>query len=288
MGFFAGEFGPDPWDFDWPEPRWAPYINAKWRGRRKPKRYPTVRDRLGKVKPSLRIVPTGKRSAELVVTRRMHELSIGIGEALNLARMIEGAIKYRAPVNPDRKPSWRQNLRSTVIHRPGGLLRWLTLNPIDTFDRERWTQKLMDSGQGTVDSEKRRKSDADIRVLDLGPFDGEALRSAYRRRPELAELFPEARLPKQYLGLIDRNWLTEDGNLFAATPAGEFATSIEGFPVRLPIAVMPPASYERWRAGTVRRRRRTRRRRPLRRCCHCRSPVRKPARREGCVSALPE
>jgi hypothetical protein len=96
------------------------------------------------------------------------------------------------------------------------------------------------------------------------------------------ELFPDAEMPKQYLELIDRKWLTEDLNLFEATPVGEYATKVEGFPFRLPVAVMPPASYERLRIP--RRRRRKRRTRPQ---GGCSCSVRKPARREGRFPGLP-
>ena len=247
------ELGPDHYDYDWPRPRSAAYLVAKWKGRRKPKRYATVRDRLTKVKPAARIVPTGKRSAELVITRRLHELSFGLQEALNLARMVEGAIKYRDPVKPDRKQSWRQQLRSTIVHRPG-LLTWLVRNPIDTLDNGKWV----------VENRKQQ-------LLDLGPVDPVAARRTYPYRATLTELFPEAGLPKHYLQLVDRGWVTAEGDLFAATPGGDFATTVEGFRLRLPLAVMPAATYDRWRAqgGNHRRRRGQARRKRPRRGCYC-------------------
>ncbi|MEO6390863.1 MAG: hypothetical protein ABIP75_03365, partial [Pyrinomonadaceae bacterium] len=175
------------------------------------------RERLAKVKPSVRIDPTGPRSCELVITRRLHELSFGLKEALNLARFIEGAIKCRNPVKSNRKQSWRQKLRSHILYRPGELT-WLTRNP-------------MDNGKWTMDNEGQNAS-----------------------------------LPQCYLELIDRRWLTTDGNLFETTPGGDFATSVEGFPLRLPVAVMPPEIYERWLArGKNRSRKRRRARASLRR-----------------------
>jgi hypothetical protein len=213
------------------------------------KRALTARERLAKVKPSVRIVPTGPRSSELVVTRRLHELSFGLKEALNLARFIEGAIKYRNPAKPNRKQSWRQKLRSAMLYRPG-LLTWLTRNPISHWDSSRWT-----------DRHRRHQT------LALGPVSFDALRQARSsRRPQLTELFPEAALPKPYLELVHPGWLTSEGSLFAATPGGDFATSVEGFPLRLPVAMMPPEFYERWLArGKSRSRKRRRSRGSLRR-----------------------
>jgi hypothetical protein len=116
-------------------------------------------------------------------------------------------------------------------------------------------------------------------TLDLGPFAPEGLRNG-RPRPFLAELYPQCRLPKQYLDLIDRQWLTEDGQLFAATPGGDFATTLEGYRLRLPLAVMPPAAYERWlaRGGSHRRRRKRRKglRAPRGRAGACRCAITTP------------
>jgi hypothetical protein len=267
------EVGPDPHSYFPPEPRYR--TRKWWRGfgywGGKEKRLLTARERLARVKPSLKIVPTGPRSAELVITRRMHEVDIGLAEALNLARMIEGAIKYRNPPKPERKKSWRQSLRSRLLNNPGQFI-WLARNPVTHWDSNRWTADR--HGQ---------------KALDLGPISPDALRSArdrYRPRPGLIELFPHSALPKQYVELVDRKWMTDDERLFKATPAGDFATKIEGFPFRLPLAVMPPAAYERWR---IPRRRRRKRQTRSRAGCSCHSaspvfrapPVRKPARREG-------
>jgi hypothetical protein len=258
------EVGPDPYSYFPPDPR---YRSRKWwRGfghwRGQKKRLLTARERLARVKPSLKIVPTGPRSAELVITRRMHELNMGLGEALNLARMIEGAIKYRNPPKPERKKSWRQELRRRLLNDTGRFI-WLVRNPVTDWDSSRWTADRY--GQQT---------------LDLGPISPDALRSArdrYRPRPGLTELFPHAALPKHYVELIDRKWLTgdkltDDVRLFKAAPAGDFATNVEGFPVRLPVAVMPPAAYERWR---IPRRRQRKRRTRNRAGCSCafRPPV---------------
>jgi hypothetical protein len=253
------EVGPDSHSYFPPAPR---YRSRKWwRGfgywRGKKKRLLTARERLARVKPELRIVPTGPRSSELVITRRMHEVNIGLGEALNLARLIEGAIKYRNPPQPGRKKSWRQELRSRLVHEPGRFI-WLVRNPITTMDSGKW---IRDNGG--------------IKTLDLGPISPDALRSArdrYRPRPTWTELFPHTALPPHYLELIDRQWLTDDVRLFKATPAGDFATTVAGFPVRLPVAVMPPAAYERWRIP--RRRPRKRRTRSRAGCsCHFRPPI---------------
>jgi hypothetical protein len=161
-------------------------------------------------------------------------------EALNLARMIEGAIKCRNPSNPNRKQSWRQKLRNRLLYRPGELT-WLTRNPLNAWDNSPWT-----------DRHRRQQT------LALGPV---ALGVANQagRRPQLTELFPEAALPKPYLELVDRGWLTSEGSLFEATPGGDFATSVEGFPLRLPVAAMPPEIYERWLARGKNRSRKRRR-----------------------------
>jgi hypothetical protein len=302
------EVGLDPYDLNWPRPRSRRLLevwpaNAQPRGR-KDKRPLTARDRVARVKPSLRIVPTGKRSAELIITRRLHELSFGLAEALNLARMIEGAVKYRDPVNPNRKTSWRQQLRSVLLYRSGALT-FLVRNPLSSMDSGKWTidreapewsARLGPSVLSSCfsrpavglepTSERSGRLKAELKaqawspaVLDLGPFAPEGLRNG-RSRPFLSELYPQSRLPKQYLDLIDRQWLTEDGQLFAATPGGDFATTLEGYRLRLPLAVMPPAAYERWlaRGGSHRRRRKRRKglRAPRGRAGACRCAITTP------------
>jgi hypothetical protein len=225
------EVGPDPHSYFLPEPRfrtmkwWRGF--GRWGG--KEKRL-TARERVAKVKPSLQLLPTGPRTSELVITRRLHEVTTGLKEALDLGRMIEGAIKYRNPKQPERKLTWRQKLRSRLIHGPVSL-RWLVLNPINTMDKGKW---IVENGKH--------------QTLNLGPVDPEAARQTYPHRAYLTEIFPDAGLPKHYLQLVDRGWLTADGDLFAATPGGDFAVTVEGFPVHLPLAVMPPDYYERWRA----------------------------------------
>lgn len=282
--------GPDPHHRLLPEPC---YRTAKWwrgygRWGGKKKRYLTARERLARVKPSLKIVPTGPRSAELIITRRMHELSPGLAEALHLARMIEGAIKYRNPPRPDRKQSWRQELRSQLINDAGRFV-WLIRNPIDTLASGKWIRDVMDSGEGIRDNGRTR-------TWQLGPVDPQVLK-AYQKGflPKLTRLFPETRLSKQYLDLVDRGWLTReltndpiarqtDGRtngatnglpLFDATPTADFATKIEGFPLRLPVAVMPPAAYQRWLAKSRTKPRRRKRRTRNRAGCSCsfRPPV---------------
>jgi hypothetical protein len=181
----------------------------------------------------------------LVITRRLHELIFGLSEALTLARFIEGAIKYRNPGDPNRKQSWRQKLRSHILYRPGELT-WLTRNPLNGWDNSPWTD--------------RHPRNHRHQTLALGPA---ALDTLHQPRqgphPQLTELFPEASLPKQYLELVDPGWLTSEGGLFEATPGGDFATSVEGFPLRLPVAVMPPKIYERWLARGKNRSRKRRR-----------------------------
>jgi hypothetical protein len=71
------------------------------------------------------------------------------------------------------------------------------------------------------------------------------------------------------LQLLHRSWLTADHHLFARTPVGDFATSVEGFRLRLPVAVMPRETYERWRAKGGNQRRRRARRKRSRRGCRC-------------------
>jgi hypothetical protein len=246
------EAGPDPYEYRKPEPHWR---WTKW-GRRI-KRGPTTRERLARVKPSARIVPTGPRSAELVITRRLHELKFGLVEALNLARMIEGAIKYRNPIQSGRKHSWRQQLRSKIMYRHG-LLTLLVRNPLDYGEPGAGSQEPGVKFSSTCDSGSNNTN----RHAPLSAF-----------APA-----PGPRLPAPYAELIDRRWLTSDGELFEATPGGHFATSVEGYRLRLPLAVMPPDFYERWLAKggnkrpkrlRERRRARARLRRRRRGSCIC-------------------
>jgi hypothetical protein len=254
-GYFLArcEVGPDLYEYGRPEPHWR---TTRWG--RKLKRGLTARERLTKVKPSIKIVPTGPRSSELVVTRRFHEVQAGLKDALELARMIEGAIKLRDPRRPDRKRSWRQELGDQIVNDFSGLLTWLVRNPLTTMDKGKW---IIDKGG--------------IKTLDLGPAaDPSELFVHPYLKPPLTDRFPQSALPKPYLKLVDRQWLTEDGELFAATPGGDFATTLAGYRLRLPVAVMPPAVYERWRArGGHRRRERRPKWRPRPRTRRRRSPT---------------